>query len=103
MHRTIAFLTALLFAVGTLSAVPASAQPKKDTPATTDTKAPAKADAKTKEPLDLNTATTAQLEELSGIGHVHANKIVDNRPYKSKDELGRRNIIPDSMYEKIRD
>jgi competence protein ComEA len=103
MHQIIAILMALLFVVGTLSAAPAFAQPKKDAPAKSDTKAPAKADAKKKEPLDLNTATPSQLEELPDIGPAYAKKIIDNRPYKSKDELVRKNVLPESTYEKIRD
>jgi hypothetical protein len=69
MHRIIAILTALLFAVGTLSAVPVFAQAKKDAPAKSDTKAPAKPDAKKKEPFDLNTATASDLEAPRSTGH----------------------------------
>jgi DNA uptake protein ComE-like DNA-binding protein len=42
--------------------------------------------------LDLNKATTAQLEELPGIGTALAKKIVAGRPYKSVDDLSKAGI-----------
>ena len=53
--------------------------------------------------LDLNTATDRDLQQLPGIGPVMAAKIVKGRPYKSKDELVRRKIIPPSAYGPIKD
>jgi DNA uptake protein ComE-like DNA-binding protein len=43
-------------------------------------------------PLDLNTATAAQLEDLPGIGSSYAKKIIAKRPYKSVDELSKSGI-----------
>ena len=37
--------------------------------------------------VDLNSATAAELEDLPGVGEATAKKIIDNRPYKSVDEL----------------
>jgi DNA uptake protein ComE-like DNA-binding protein len=53
--------------------------------------------------IDINSASQSDLESLKGIGPVLAKKIVDGRPYKSKDELARRHIIPQSEYGKIKD
>jgi DNA uptake protein ComE-like DNA-binding protein len=53
--------------------------------------------------LNINSASEADLEQLQGIGPVMAKKIVQGRPYKSKDELVRRHIIPVSAYGPIRD
>jgi DNA uptake protein ComE-like DNA-binding protein len=53
--------------------------------------------------LDLNTASEQELDGLPGIGPILAKKILAGRPYKSKDELVRRKILPQSAYDAIKD
>lgn len=45
-----------------------------------------------KAPIDLNTASQQDLEGLKGVGAATAKKIIENRPYKSIDELSKAGL-----------
>ena len=62
-----------------------------------------KAVAAMKEKLDINSATKDQLDAIPGIGGTYAQKIIAGRPYRTKRELVTKKVIPQSLYEKIKD
>jgi len=53
--------------------------------------------------VDINSASAADLDKLPGIGKSRADAIIKNRPYKGKDELLSRHIIPPNVYNGIKD
>src|SRR5713226_8127510 len=53
--------------------------------------------------IDINSASADELKLLEGIGDVYSKKIIEGRPYKRKDELVRKKIIPQATYNKIKD
>ena len=92
---------AMIGALVGLSA-PAFAQTKPATPPAATT-APKPADVKATEPLDINTATKQQLMTLDGIGDARSDAIIKGRPYRAKNELVDKSLVPQAVYDKIKD
>jgi DNA uptake protein ComE-like DNA-binding protein len=61
------------------------------------------AQAKAGEMIDINRAKAEELMTLKGIGEGRAKAIIKGRPYKRKDELAQKNIVPESVYDGIKD
>ncbi len=57
---------------------------------------------KTSGKLDLNTATKDQLMSLPGVTDADAQKILDGRPYRAKNQLLSKGIISKDEYAKIK-
>ncbi|MCJ2079738.1 ComEA family DNA-binding protein [Methylobacterium sp. J-090] len=53
--------------------------------------------------IDLNSASPAELDALPGIGAARAAAIVKGRPYRGKDELVSKKVIPQGVYDGIKD
>jgi hypothetical protein len=48
-------------------------------------------------------APADELKTLKGIGEADATKIVENRPYKTTDDLTKKNVVSKATYDKIKD
>lgn len=53
--------------------------------------------------LDINTASPAQLASLPGMGQEYARRVIAGRPYRAKNQLSSRGVIPDEEYRRIAD
>jgi competence protein ComEA len=96
-------------------ALPAAAQTSQMTPAKPSTSIPTtpapsqiapapRASSTTSSALvDINSASPAELDALPGVGKARAEAIIKNRPYKGKDDLTNRHVVPPNVYNGIKD
>jgi len=102
MKRILSLLAASLASLGlALAAGPALAQ-KAEAPKAK-TEAPKAAEAPKTEQMDINSASEKELATLKGIGDARAKAIIKHRPYKGKDDLVKKKIIPQNVYDDIKD
>ncbi len=108
-HFTLASLAATALALGLLTASPSMAQTAQPAAKSDSKMAPApKADSKMapaakSDVLDINSASADELDALPGIGKAYSAAIIKDRPYKGKDELVKKNIVPQKTYDGIKD
>ena len=53
--------------------------------------------------LDINSASKEELDALPGIGAARSEAIIKGRPYKGKDDLLQKKIVPENVYNDIKD
>jgi DNA uptake protein ComE-like DNA-binding protein len=102
--RSIRLLTTFLLLTllaGTLPAQNSPATPKASAKAAQ--KAADKSAVADAASVDINHATAAELKAIPGIGDAYSAAIVKGRPYANKTQLKTRKIVPDAVYEKIKD
>lgn len=53
--------------------------------------------------ININTASQSELEKLTGIGPVYAQKMIEHRPYSTKEELVSKGVVNQKVLEKIKE
>lgn len=95
MRTLPAVLLALILAMSLAACSPETDTRAKDKPATST--------ARHDKLIDINQAKEEELIALKGIGEARARAIIKGRPYARKDELVQKKIVPQSVYEDIRE
>lgn len=100
MFKSLIAATLLSLAAGTALAQTATQPATRPAPAPAPATTPAPATPQAAL-IDINSASRQELMTLRGIGEARADAIIRGRPYRGKDELTRRNIIPQNVYDDI--
>lgn len=107
MQRFFTTLATVCIAIALCAGLALAAEPTKPAAKPAKTEAAKPADSKAapakQELVDINSATDAQLKAIPGIGDTYATKIIVGRPYANKTQLKSRGILPEKVYEQVKD
>ena len=109
MHKSIFAALVLAAAISGSAMAQTTAQAPATTPAKPAVTAPVTTPAVTTPAkpaatlIDINSASLTDLQTLKGVGAARAEAIVKGRPFKGKDELLARKILPEGVYNDIKD
>lgn len=53
--------------------------------------------------ININEASTSELESLPGVGAVTAKKIIDNRPYSELNDLLSKKVLSQKVFDQVKD
>jgi hypothetical protein len=77
------------------------------TPAKAEAAKPAKAATKSNAPkqelVDINTASAAELKAVPGLTDAYVSQLIAKRPYANKSQLVSRQVLPEPVYEKVKE
>jgi len=100
--RILGFIAASFLLV-LFSIMPANATPQSGSSQSKPAPSATASNAKSAPLMDINSATKGQLDTLPGVGEATADKIIAGRPYRAKNELVQKKIVPQATYDKIKD
>jgi DNA uptake protein ComE-like DNA-binding protein len=103
MIRHIVRIAAVFCALALFAGISYAQTDSSSQSASTSAKKTKKAKTPKSQQVDVNSATKDELSALPGIGDATAQKIIDGRPYKTKRDLVKKNILTQGEYDKVKD
>ena len=103
MNKQFQYLVVLLGILTFTVGCPSYAKSKQAKPLDSIAKTKQETKSEKKELIDLNSASKEDLMKIAGIGSQYSEAIIKGRPYKAKNQLTSRKILPEALYKQIAD